>query len=902
MLTQARGLAVLCLVLVLILSPMLPAASAAPAPTARPALAAQTGAIDAALSWLLAQQAADGSFPSAFDPTSATLDAVLAGAAAGLDVSAWRSAPGAPTALDYLHGAAGAYATTASTAGKLAVALAAAGPDPSAYLGRDLATQLLGYLAPSGSLGTTLADQAWGMLGLAALRQPVPAACAPYLITLQKGDGGWAWQAAADSDTNSTAVAVQALIAAGLAADDAAIAGAMSYVKSQQDATGGFGFMASSPADPSSTATVLQALVAAGAMPLEAPWLYEGASALDALLAMQLAGGAYPGYDGSPDVMVTSQTILGLVARPLPYASRALAVRDALAYLRGLQTPHGSVDGINSMRALLAVTAAGEDGRAWRTAGGASLTDYVLAETVAYDNAGLAGRATAALVYAGENPYLAGQRNLPALTASFYVTATGAYDAYAYLTNHALALWGLAAAGQPVPPAAVDWLLAQQNADGGWPWAGGLTSDSNSTAVAIQALVACGLTGAHPALQAATSYLRGIQSPDGGFPWDSAYGDDSDANSTANVIQALFALGNHPQRGWAWAQVSTDGLSIRKPTDRLLDLQCAEGAVEWMPGFGSDPLATIEAIPALMGVSYPVRSESLAAAQQALAWLKAQQQADGSFPSSWDPAGVTLDAMLAGALLGEDVGQWRKAGSVNTPLTYLAGRVETYATTPAATAKLIVALVAARQDPLAYAGHDLRARLLSQATGGVWGGTLADRAWPLLALASLRVPSSAAQREAVADIQNADGGWGWSPGQPSDSNSTGLALQALAAAAPGRYASQVASALAFLQADQTPDGGWAGFAGSPADPNSTAYVIQGLIAAGQGVRSAPWANAGGDPVSALLAMQLANGAYPDWQGNADVMATAQAIPGLLLEQMPALSRTVAGVRLPLARR
>jgi hypothetical protein len=112
----------------------------------------------------------------------------------------------------------------------------------------------------------------------------------------------------------------------------------------------------------------------------------------------------------------------------------------------------------------------------------------------------------------------------------------------------------------------------------------------------------------------------------------------------------------------------------------------------------------------------------------------------------------------------------------------------------------------------------------------------------------------------------------------------------------------VASALAFLQADQTPDGGWAGFAGSPADPNSTAYVIQGLIAAGQGVRSAPWANAGGDPVSALLAMQLANGAYPDWQGNADVMATAQAIPGLLLEQMPALSRTVAGVRLPLARR
>ncbi|MEZ4582265.1 MAG: hypothetical protein R3A10_11645, partial [Caldilineaceae bacterium] len=97
--------------------------------------------------------------------------------------------------------------------------------------------------------------------------------------------------------------------------------------------------------------------------------------------------------------------------------------------------------------------------------------------------------------------------------------------------------------------------------------------------------------------------LRRAQNDDGGFGYDPAtaaeYG--SDANSTAYALQALYALGEDPA-GAAWTR-GPDGAS---PIDFLLNAQLDDGTIEWQPGSGANLLATQQAVPALLGRSFPL--------------------------------------------------------------------------------------------------------------------------------------------------------------------------------------------------------------------------------------------------------------------------------------------------------
>ncbi|MER6524605.1 prenyltransferase/squalene oxidase repeat-containing protein [Streptomyces sp. NPDC001508] len=121
-----------------------------------------------------------------------------------------------------------------------------------------------------------------------------------------------------------------------------------------------------------------------------------------------------------------------------------------------------------------------------------------------------------------------------------------------------------------VTPAAkaVDWLTGQQCASGAFAAfraepAGAcdakVMTDTNSTAAAVQALVAVG--GHEDATGKAVTWLKSVQNKDGG--WGYAPGGASDANSTAVVIGALAAAGERP------AEVAKGG---RSPYDALLKL------------------------------------------------------------------------------------------------------------------------------------------------------------------------------------------------------------------------------------------------------------------------------------------------------------------------------------------
>ena len=122
-------------------------------------------------------------------------------------------------------------------------------------------------------------------------------------------------------------------------------------------------------------------------------------------------------------------------------------------------------------------------------------------------------------------------------------------------------------------------------------------TDTNSTALA-----AAGEPLSSAVITNGLAYLKTAQNADGGFTYDpaSAWGTDSDANSTAWILQALLATGQDPASA-DW----TEGANT--PISYLLSLQLPDGSFEWQAGQGTNQLATVQAIPALLGRSFPLR-------------------------------------------------------------------------------------------------------------------------------------------------------------------------------------------------------------------------------------------------------------------------------------------------------
>jgi hypothetical protein len=118
-----------------------------------------------------------------------------------------------------------------------------------------------------------------------------------------------------------------------------------------------------------------------------------------------------------------------------------------------------------------------------------------------------------------------------------------------------------------------------------------------------------------------------------------------------------------------------------------------------------------------------------------------------------------------------------------------------------------------------------------------------------------------------------------------DSNTTALVVQAFAAF--GVEDEPVPSALDFLKTLQQADGGFAFSPGSGSDPNSTALVIQALLAVG--TDPATLTKGAHTPYSYLQSQQLDCTADPADQGalqapfapgSANAFATVQSVPGL----------------------
>jgi hypothetical protein len=265
----------------------------------------------AALDWLAPRQTITGDFGG----LGATVETVLA-------LGANRQSN--DRAAAYLGATGAAYThSSPAAAGKLAVALAGIG-----------ACLPVGALTPAGYFSATLGAysaqsgaNAWAILGAAALSETIPAVAVASLAAQVQPGGGWEWAPGWGADTNATALALQALVAAGEPLTASAVISGLAYLESVQLADGGFPYAggAAAASDANSTAYVVQALVAAGEAPRAPRWSQSGGNPFDYLAARQLADGSLEWQAGTgANLLATQQAIPAQLGRPFPVRRQAI--------------------------------------------------------------------------------------------------------------------------------------------------------------------------------------------------------------------------------------------------------------------------------------------------------------------------------------------------------------------------------------------------------------------------------------------------------------------------------------------------------------------------------------------------------------------------------------------------
>jgi hypothetical protein len=289
--------------------------------------------LQAAVQWLQPQQQPDGGFSNGFTPSSdasTTADAVTAVRAAGSDPASWKVAGHSP--LDYLASAVAAGDLKGpGVAAKVTLAAVASGLDPHDFGGADLVTEILGgYDTSKGLFGGGPFDSALCIQALLAVKAPLPGGAIQGLVGTRLADGSYSFNGdtkPGSGDSNTTAAVVMALAEAG-AKDQ--IKPSLDYFRAAQNDDAGWTYQKPSPfgeaTDANSTALVIQALVAAGEN------LQNWKDPRQALLALQQTNGAFVFNAATPgdNLLATVQAIPALAVTELSSAASGSPVSTPL--------------------------------------------------------------------------------------------------------------------------------------------------------------------------------------------------------------------------------------------------------------------------------------------------------------------------------------------------------------------------------------------------------------------------------------------------------------------------------------------------------------------------------------------------------------------------------------------
>jgi prenyltransferase beta subunit len=169
------------------------------------------------------------------------------------------------------------------------------------------------------------------------------------------------------------------------------------------------------------------------------------------------------------------------------------------------------------------------------------------------------------------------------------------------INDTAFAIVALSPVQEPEAQAAIqraaDWLIAQQDDNGGWAWeVKGARTEADLTGAAIQALRAAGRPDTE-AESKGLQYLHNLQNTDGGFP---EFPGESESNvaSTAWAVQGIWAAGQDPE---TWVKGGSDPLSY------MASLQEEDGHIRWKASQDMNGVwMTAYVAPAFAGQTWPI--------------------------------------------------------------------------------------------------------------------------------------------------------------------------------------------------------------------------------------------------------------------------------------------------------
>jgi energy-coupling factor transport system substrate-specific component len=301
---------------------------------------------------------------------------------------------------------------------------------------------------------------------------------------------------------------------------------------------------------------------------------------------------------------------------------------------------------------------------------------------------------------------------------------------------------------------------------------------------------------------------------------------------------------------------------------------------EWRPA-GVLPVAAV-ALVAVLSAGLAAPPGAGAGAGSPVAWLTGNQNDDGGFAAT--PGQPSSPAMTGWAMLGlEAAGRnpldLRTGGG--TPVSYLRDQVDRLRSV-GDLERTVLALVGAGVDPRRFAGSDLVAQLRDRRSpDGSVDGQVNLTAFYVLALRAAGVEAGKLGRPArwLREAQNPDGGWGIQPRAPSEADSTGAALQALASVG---VETAVADAAHYLRRAQDSSGGFALGGTGVVNSQSTAWAVQGLVASGSS------GGAIGDALTYLASVRAADGHYRYSQASdqTPVWVTAEVLTAIHRDPFP----------------
>jgi len=606
------------LVLIVLIFPLLtgPNVSAAPSVMKIAQVDVETTA-SKGLDYLANQMNQDGGIRW-FDESSsvaATLRVINALAAAGYPQDYLTSSSG-NRPIDFLQEQGVAWVNQEETespgfnvarAGQLLTAIAAANENPRDFGSNsvDLVYELNTYYDPKTAAygqatSDNVIDQVWAMIGLSSNNIDIPVDAADWLISAEKDDGSW--DDGFGSFLDTTPLALLALISSDHAERvSSSIQSGIDFMAQNQQPDGGWQSEWDTSTNANTTGVILQVISLLGQNPSDENWQKTDGNPTTALLAIQQENGVF-GFDFG-NAYSTADAIVGLSGRNITSLGFLQSSSEAFDYLFAEQMTDGGWGSVGlTLDAMLAMQAAGWDPNSI-IVGGAHPLESVEANFESYFEVGpdAIGKTILSLSAAYRDPRQFTGIDLSQKLMETYNENDQAFGDPGNTWHQAFAILGLYTLGHDIPQGAIDTLLDLQQEDGGWEYASGFGSWPDNTALAIQAILAVGLSSEDESIVNALDYIRSNQNADGGW---------GDSSTTAFVIMALNALEENLS---SWQTESG-----KDPLLNLLSYQKSNGAFVFNWDFPDDNLmSTTAALVALYDGHYLIQPQDISCINQA---------------------------------------------------------------------------------------------------------------------------------------------------------------------------------------------------------------------------------------------------------------------------------------------